>query len=418
MTSRRRKDSISQRVRHVIVTRPWILPALGALVGVLLAAIIGTASGSEQPQWTISVDRARDTLLSTLGFVFTAISIVLALGSVAAQEIVGRFGSRTLRIYTWRSPFRWVVSMFTLTATFILVEQYQLRGLDSDRPAPVIGLLVSVLLLVFAGALLIWYIGSVVHWFRTDTAVAAVVASQRHVLDSVARRRSGTTALAAMPEPPDGAVEILAPRSGYLAEIDTDLILETCGSRDIVVAFTRPLGAVVFENDSIGWIAQRSPKSPSSSGSDIASFGSTLGGQIEISRSRDLSHNPEFRLVSLVDIAIIALSPAVNDPNSAVEVIEEMGFLFPGIARIPTGPYASPNAESWPRVLVAARTFDELVEFATRQIVLYGKTDPNVVAALRRLVTSLDRLDPSDTGSTDQRWVDKLSAELDSAREA
>jgi uncharacterized membrane protein len=108
----------------------------------------------------------------------------------------------------------------------------------------------------------------------------------------------------------------------------------------------------------------------------------------------------------------MALSPAINDPNSAVVVIEKMSFLFPHIAKAPLGPYAVPDAESWPRVVVFARSFGELVELATTQIVLYGLTDPNVALALRRFADSLNLLDLNDD---DQRYVDEFAAKLDGA---
>ena len=98
--------------------------------------------------------------------------------------------------------------------------------------------------------------------------------------------------------------------------------------------------------------------------------------------------------------------------SPAVVVIEEMTFLFPEIAKAPLGPYAVPDTESWPRVVVYARSFGELVELATTQIVLYGITDPNVLTALRRFATSLNLLDLNDD---DQRYVDEFAAKLESA---
>jgi uncharacterized membrane protein len=93
-------------------------------------------------------------------------------------------------------------------------------------------------------------------------------------------------------------------------------------------------------------------------------------------------------------------------------VIEEMSFMFPEIAKVPLGPYAVPDNESWPRVVVKARSFGELVELATTQIVLYGITDPNVVMALRRFATSLELL---DLNADDRRYVDEFAAKLAAA---
>ena len=77
-----------------------------------------------------------------------------------------------------------------------------------------------------------------------------------------------------------------------------------------------------------------------------------------------------------------------------------------------TVPYAVPDGESWPRVVVNAWTFGQLVELATTQIVLYGTTDPLVVRVLRRFANSLQMLDLSDA---DRAHVDAFAAKVDGA---
>jgi uncharacterized membrane protein len=393
---------LRRRFREAVHDNQWLLPALGGLTGLLLAMVIGTGGGVETHEWTVTVDRSRDTLLTILGLVFTALSIVLALASVSAQNVVGRFGSRVLRLYTRRSADRWVIGMFALAAAFILVEQFQLRTLDPSSPAPGAGLTVSVFLLVITGSTLIWYISAVIRWFRVDRTVTRIVESERQTLNGIARARVGSVS-ASIPERPDTVTDLLAPRSGHLAEVDTDMILRVCGSIDALVVITPALEMPVVEGQPIGWVTSRDPLSQLPPETYIAD-------RIDISGTRELLHSVEYGLFALVDIAIMALSPAINDPNSAVVVIEEMSFLFPEIAKVPLGPYAVPDTESWPRVVVFARSFGELVELATTQIVLYGITDPNVVTALRRFATSLNLLELSDD---DQRYVDEFAAKLE-----
>jgi uncharacterized membrane protein len=390
-----------RRLREAARDNQWLVPAAGALTGLLLSLAVTRDGGAESDPWSVSVDRSRDTLIAALGLMFTALSIVLALTSVAAQNVVGRFGSRTLRIYARRSADRWIIGAFALAATFILSEQFALRKLQPDDPAPSAGMTISVLLLVITSSLMIWYIASVIRWFRVDEAVAGVVETERHALRAVTRHRQGASP-SAIPKRPAEAHDLVSPRSGYLAEFDTDTILEAARALDAVVVITRPMGTAVFEDEPIGWFS-----SPLGSAS-----GPQVVQRVDISQTRELAQSIEYGLYALVDIAIIALSEAVNDPNSAVEVIEKMSFLFREIEKVPLGPYAVPDAESVPRVVVAARTFGELVELATTQIVLYGISDPGVVTALRRFADSFDLMDLSDA---DQRYVDEFAAKLDGA---
>jgi len=391
-----------RRIREAIRDNQWLLPTLGALVGLLLAMIVGTGGGPETHRWTVTVDRSRDTLIAALGLAFTALSIVLALASVAAQNVVSHFGSRTLRIYLRASADRWVIGVFVLAATFILTEQFQLRRLDPDSPAPVAGLTLSVVLLVITGATLIWYISSVIGWFRVDKTIARIMKIESETIRSLVRAREGSVPTS-IPERPAGATDLLAPRSGYLAEIDTDMMLDVCGSHEVTVVITPSIGMPIVETQPIGWVLSVEPQDEGQPEIHVAR-------RIDVSGTRELGHLLEYGLTALVDIAIIALSPAVNDPNTAVEVIEKMSFLFPRLARAPLGPYAVPDNDSLPRIMVNSRSFGELVELAMTQIVMYGVTDPNVARSLQRFADSLDLL---DLGDADRRYVDAFAAQLE-----
>ena len=390
-----------RRIREAVRDNIWLLPVLGALTGLLLAQLVGTGGGTEDDPWTVTVDRARDTLFGSLGLVFTALSIVLALASVAAQNVVGRFGSRVLRMYLRQSADRWVIAAFTMTAMFILIEQFQLRRLDPDAPAPIAGLAVSTVLIVLTGAMIIWYIASLIRWFRTDRAVAGVVRSVRETSRALGRHRR-RVALTSVPERPDGAVDLLAHRSGHLAEIDGKAILEACRRIDGMAVIVGPAGVPVVAGEPIGWVVSRDPRVELHPERSVADT-------VDVSRTRELGRSLEYGLSALVDIAIMALSPAVNDPNSAVEAIEEMSFLFHDLAEIPLGPLAVPDAESWPRVVVVTRTFGQLVDFATEQIVLYGVDDPNVKTAMSRFARSLQHLDLNES---DRAHVDAFASKF------
>lgn len=399
--SEHRSRWLMRRFREASRDNQWLVPAVGAVSGIVLALVIGTGGGPEDDPWTVSVDRSRDTLLSALGLLFTSLSIVLALASVAAQNVVGRFGSRVMRIYARRSPDRWVIGVFALAGMFIVVEQFQLRRLDPDAPAPIAGLVVSALLLIFSGALVIVYIAAVVRWFRVDRAVTGVVGVARESARAVTRHREGDS-LAALPERPDNAIDIPAPRMGHLAEIDADAMLVQCRRLDAMAVITEPIGAPVVVGQTVGWIASRDPGAELHPGRGVRDV-------IDVSGTREIGESIEYGVFGLVDIAIMALSPAVNDPNSALEVIEEMSFLFQDLADVPLGPYAVPDAESWPRAVVRTRTFGELVDLATTQIVQYGITDPMVVRSLREFADALQRLDLNDS---DRAHVEVFAAKL------
>ena len=103
----------------------------------------------------------------------------------------------------------------------------------------------------------------------------------------------------------------------------------------------------------------------------------------------------------------MALSPAVNDPNTAVQVIEEMTFLFEGLAKHDLGSYEMSTGES--TVTVRSRSFSYYLVLATEQIALYGKDDPFVMGALERMGASLAVLDlPPESAAAVEAFADRV----------
>jgi uncharacterized membrane protein len=117
---------------------------------------------------------------------------------------------------------------------------------------------------------------------------------------------------------------------------------------------------------------------------------------IEITEARDLDRAVGYGIIVLVDIAIMALSPGVNDPNTAVQVIEELIFLFPQLAQVQLNSVGRIDAEGVQRVAVRSATLGDYIEIATTQIVLYSGGDPAVIMALGHFVSVLQGLDLSE----------------------
>jgi uncharacterized membrane protein len=245
-----------RRFREAARDNQWVIPALGVVFGLILATRIPAGSASVDDPWTLSVADARTSLSAGLALVFTSLSIVLALASVSAQNVVSRFGSRVMRIYERTSPDRWVIGSFAFAAAFILNVQFQLRRLDPDAPSPTAGLVISVLLLVLTGSLVIVYVAMVIRWFRVDRAVIGVAGAARESARAMTRHRKGES-VASLPDRPDNALDIPAPTMGHLAEIDADILLEHCRRLNAVAVITEPIGTLVVVGQPVGWIASR-----------------------------------------------------------------------------------------------------------------------------------------------------------------
>ncbi len=174
-TDQRRLRRARRSVNEAVSENQWLLPVAGSVRGVLLAYLLGRTGGNPDPDfWSVTVDKARSSVLGALSILFAGLSIVLALGSVTIQNVVGRFSLRLLRIYL-RNPWdKAVIAVFALAATFILTEWFLLSAQPTDTLAPVGGVITGLLLLFLSGAMIIWYISALTSWFRVDRTVRRI----------------------------------------------------------------------------------------------------------------------------------------------------------------------------------------------------------------------------------------------------
>ena len=108
-----------------------------------------------------------------------------------------------------------------------------------------------------------------------------------------------------------------------------------------------------------------------------------------LARQRTVDQDPAFVLRMLVDIAIRALSPAVNDPTTAVQVLDRVEALLVELAGRHPGPSIVVDDDGRARARVTAPRWSAYVELGLMEIRRYGADSPQVV---RRLTALYDRL--------------------------
>jgi uncharacterized membrane protein len=121
-----------------------------------------------------------------------------------------------------------------------------------------------------------------------------------------------------------------------------------------------------------------------------------------LARQRTVDQDPAFALRMLVDIAIRALSPAVNDPTTAVQVLDRIETLLVELAGRSPGPSIIVDDDGRARARVIAPSWSAYVELGVMEIRRYGAESPQVV---RRLHALYDRLGEV-AGDSDRGRVD------------
>jgi uncharacterized membrane protein len=103
------------------------------------------------------------------------------------------------------------------------------------------------------------------------------------------------------------------------------------------------------------------------------------------------------------------LSPAVNDPHTASQSVEQLVLQLRPLAESQPGPRHWASDEGPPAVFVKMPTLGELVNYVARRVLFYGASDPIVTDSLLRLARELQRVGVTDD---DQRVAQDLIHEI------
>jgi uncharacterized membrane protein len=132
---------------------------------------------------------------------------------------------------------------------------------------------------------------------------------------------------------------------------------------------------------------------------DGALIASIVGGSIPpeqvrrafmLGNERTMEQDPKFALRMLVDVAIKALSPAINDPTTAVQALDQIEDLLRRIGRRTLDLGSLAGVRGYTRVTYPAPTWDDLLALGVDEIRMYGAASLQVV---RRLTMLLDQLE-------------------------
>ena len=116
---------------------------------------------------------------------------------------------------------------------------------------------------------------------------------------------------------------------------------------------------------------------------------------IHLSRQRTFEQDPKYPIQILVDVAIKALSPAINDPTTAVQAIDQIEDLLRRLGRCELDAGHAADAQGVVRLIFPMPTWEDYVTLAFDEIRQYGVTSVQVMRRLRAALAGLIKSLPS-----------------------
>ena len=374
-----RRDELSEYVRGSL----WVLPTmsvLAALVAGSLLSLVNVGAGSPLA-FQGTADDARTLLIGITGTMVTVIALLLGLTVVALQLSSTQFSPRLLRNFLRDRPNQIVLSMFVATFAYSAAGLYTVGVSSGTRSATYPRLAVSgamVLLFVSLG-LLVFFADHLVHSIQVDAIMSSVERNTLRVIRD-GLFAGGENAV----DVPEWAVPILSQRSGYVQVVRDRRLLSHAAEHGVCLRLRPRVGEHVVAGTTLAWIWRGSARELAP---DPQVLSPVLNAGVRIGFERTLEQDAAFGIRQLVDVACKALSPAINDPYTAVQAIDHLSVIFCALAQRPLGNHVVRD-ESGVAVIVPGRRFPEYLAVMCGLIRRYGAREPTVAHALLRLLSN------------------------------
>jgi uncharacterized membrane protein len=371
------------RLREYLRGSLWVVPLLGGVFGAGMAeVVVWVDSHVTLPSaWRYSEATASTVLSVVVAAMVALTGIVVAIGVLILQQATGSLSPRYMRLWYRDRLQKAVLACFigTLVFSYALLRRISADSVP-DLGVTLVGGAVGASLL-----LLLLYLDRFVHRLR-PVGVAALVASAGA---RVLRRPSPAPdagAEAGVHDTPrdEGAAElatvIRATRAGVIQAIDVKRLVRLGQRHDCLLVLPHAIGDFVSHGAALVEVfGETSPPSAR-----------RVRGLIALGHERTIDQDPAFALRVLVDIALLALSPAVNAPTTAVQVLDYIEDLLQSIgesALLGHGELRDEDGRT--RVRMPTRSWEEYLALGVTEIREYGATAPQLTRRLRATLESL-----------------------------
>jgi uncharacterized membrane protein len=309
--------------------------------------------------------------------IMTVVSIVFAIMLMTLTLASTQFSPRILINFVRDSTTQWTLGVFLGTFSYCMAALPAARTLPHAF-VPVTTVTGAMVLALFCVGWLIYFINHISQSISVNHIVDRIARETELVIDELMpgpRSPFPVIERAESSVVKDGT-PILSRQSGYIRYIDVNHLVALAETYGICVHVQRRVGQFVPAGVPLARVSGPEQVPPERELHLLAAF--------DIGPTRTMQQDVEFGIIQIVDIALRAMSPAVNDPSTAISCVDQLSrimILWISRSPPPSQYYAPPHVL---RVIMPWMSFDGLLDTAFEQIRHYAAADAAVSLRLMR----------------------------------
>jgi len=398
--------SASWRTRFLL--REWVagslfvIPTLYMATALALAEALPRIEGSRDLlSLNFENDTARTFYSAVAGGMIAFTGLVVSIAVVVVQFGASQYTPRLVSRFRRDPVVKHALGAFIAPAIFSLVSLGSI-GRDGATVVPSVAITVALALLV--GAVLAFYglVGRLLDLLRPRRIVGQIVEhAARAIRETYPFALRDGPAPAAVQHPPVTTLVRHEGRPGVVSALDRARLVRAATAAGVVIEVRFGVGVYVPKGADLFAIhgdAQRLQRVELSKG-------------VILAEERTFTQDPAFALRAMVDIALRALSPAVNDPTTAVQALDGIDALLMEFAARDLERGRVTGEDGALRLVYPNMVWEDVLDLSLTEIRHYGADTPQIARRMRALLLGL----AEDAPPARRPALDDHLARLDSA---
>ncbi|MBK7405842.1 MAG: DUF2254 domain-containing protein [Phycisphaerales bacterium] len=385
----------------------WFVPLAMVLGAIVLAVLLILADVAVGADWIgghsllfgVGAAGARGMLSAIAGSMMTVASLTFTLTISTLATASSQYTSRLIRHFMRDRLNQFVLGYFVGLFGYCLIVLRTIRSGEEGAFVPSLAVMGGLLLALLSIGVLIFFIHHIASSIQAGTILERVTADTLRAIDELFPADLGEAKMPALTTPGPTSLDpsqsadeaipsqsrwhaVPAGRFGYVESVDAKGLLAIAAEIDSVIRMIADIGAFVTPAGSLCEIALPSPPEEA--------LVTRLRGAFDIGGSRTIEQDAAFGIRQIVDIALKALSPGINDTTTGVMCVDHLAVVLERIAARPI-PDRLRAEDGVIRFIGSGRSFDVLAGLCLNQIRQSASGNTAVMTALLSAIAAAGR---------------------------
>jgi uncharacterized membrane protein len=372
----------------------WFLPGLMITLSVALALILVEIDSRVESDWLenyprlfgLGADGSRGMLTAIAGSMLTVAALAFSLTLNAIMQASAQFTPRILRNFMRDRANQFVLGYFVGVFAFCLLVLRTIRGADELKFVPSLAVMTGLVLALGGILVLIFFIHHIAESLQITKILDNIREETKQAVEKMFPEKLGAAATEEERTEMRHAdrvkdwQKVPALGCGYVQSVDSNALVEFAARNNLLIKMRRGIGEFAVRSAALAEIADDAETRNGNCAFDEGKI-EEINALFTLDRHRTIEQDVGFGIRQIVDIALKALSPGINDTTTAISCLDSLGEILSEIARrkIPARVRAKDGIA---RAIVVAPSFADYVETAFDQIRISGEGNQAVFERL------------------------------------